>query len=339
MENRGRLRLVACESGRVFAERIAMSLSSLIEREEGGTFDGVVDSSEILFANREVKTLLNQSVRGDDVYIVQCMDDPLSIRSVNDNLMALCTALDAAHQGDAECITAVVPQFPYARQERKKAREGITARQVARFLEISGADRVISVDLHAEAICGFFDRATLDSLKATQVILDYFSATHSLENLTVVSPDIGSADRARFLSRRLGCAIAICDKERDYSKPGVVKSSRLVGEVRGRDVLMVDDMIATGGSIIEAAVTCKNSGAREVYLGCTHAFFNGDAVERLDRAYSEGTFNKVIGTDAVVRGDAFAKAHPWYEEVSIAPLFAQVLYNINRRKSVSALIC
>jgi len=338
MENRGRLRLVACESGRVFANRIAEALSRLMEKEEGKPFEGLVDASEVVFANQEIKTQLNQSVRGDDVYIVQCMDDPLSPRSVNDNLMALCTALDAAHQGDAECITAVVPQFPYARQERKKAREGITARQVARFMEISGADRVLAVDLHAEAICGFFDRATLDSLKATQVLLDHFNATHSLQNLTVVSPDIGSADRARFLSRKLGCSIAICDKERDYSQPGVVKSSRLVGEVRDRDVLMVDDMIATGGSIIEAAATCRKAGARDVYLGCTHAFFNGDAVARLDKAYAEGIFKKVIGTDAVVRGEAFARAHPWYEEVSIAPLFAQVIYSINRRQSVSSLI-
>lgn len=338
MQNRGRLRVISCDSGSVFASRLVAALSRLIAQEEGEIFPGLTRSRETFFANAEVKTVLEESVRGDDVYIVQCMDDPLSRRSVNDNLMALCTALDAAHQGDAECITAVVPQFPYARQERKKAREGITARQVARFMEISGADRVISLDVHAEAISGFFERSTLDNLRAVQVLLEYVKTFHSLENLTVVSPDIGSADRARFLSRQIGCAIAICDKERDYTQPGVVKSTRLVGEVRDRDVLMVDDMIATGGSIIEAALTCKRAGAKEVYLGCSHAFFNGDAVSKLEAAHKDGIFKLVMGTDAVVRGEAFQEAHPWYREVSVAPLFAQVLYNINRRKSVSALI-
>lgn len=337
MEARGRLRLMACDSGRIFAQRVAAELTRILEREGERRFE-LTRSQEVLFANREVKTVLDESVRGDDVYVVQCMDDPLSERSVNDNLMALCTALGAAREGDAECITAVLPHFPYARQERKKARESITARQVARFLEISGADRVLTLDLHAEAICGFFERATLDNLRATQVILAHFRTIHSLENLTVVSPDIGSADRARSLSRQLGCDIAICDKERDYSKPGVVKSARLVGDVRERDVLMVDDMIATAGSIIEAAQTCRKAGARAVYLGCSHPFFNGEALRRLDDAYAAGVFKLVLGTDSVVRGEPFALAHPWYQEVSVAPLVAQVLFHINRRQSVSTLM-
>lgn len=337
MDARGRLCLMACDSGRIFAQRVADQLALIPEHQLEGHF-ALTRTQEVLFANREVKTVIDESVRGGDVYVVQCMDDPLSNRSVNDNLMALCTALGAAHEGDAECITAVVPHFPYARQERKKARESITARQVARFLELSGADRVLTLDLHAEAICGFFERATLDNLRATQVLLEYFRAHHPLENLTVVSPDIGSADRARSISRQLGCDIAICDKERDYSKPGVVKSARLVGEVRERDVLMVDDMIATAGSIIEAAQTCRKAGARTVYLGCSHPFFNGEALKRLDDAYAAGVFQLVLGTDSVVRGEAFVASHPWYREVSVAPLVANVLSHINRRQSVSTLM-
>ena len=338
METRGRLVLIACESGRVFARRVADALEKIVQAGERSSFQGIADTTEVHFANREVKTVLNESVRGSDVYVIQCIDDPESDRSVNDNLMAVLTALGAAQQADADCITAILPQFPYARQERKKAREGITARQVARFIEISGADRVLTIDLHAQAVGGFFERVPLDNLHASKPMLEYFSKVHDLKNIIVVSPDVGSADRARFLSRRLKCDMAICDKERDYSKPGVVRTTRLVGDVRGRDVLMMDDMIATGGSIIEAAMTCRRSGAKDIYLGCTFPFFNGNAVERLDEAYRQGLFKMLLGTDAVYRRPEFARAHPWYREVSVAPLFAQVIHNINYRTSVSRLL-
>ena len=338
MDNRGRLSLIACGSGKVFAERVDVELDTIMRAEEGEPFTGLIDSSEIFFANREVKTVINESVRGDDVYVVQFFDDPESPRSVNDNLMALLTAINAAHQADAERITVVIPQFPYARQERKKARESITARQVCRFIEISGATRTITLDLHSPAIGGFFERATLDDLHASKPLNEYFKTIHNLQNLTVVSPDVGSAERARTLSRALGCDMAICDKERDYSRPGTVKMVRLVGDVKDRDVLMVDDMIATGGSIIEAAATCKRLGARDIYLGCSLPFFNGNAIERLEAAYREGVFKLLMGTDSVPRGPAFMQSHPWYREVSVAPLFARVIFNINRRLSVSSLL-
>lgn len=338
MDHRGHLRLLACDSGREFCRRVAAELGTIVQGEADGPGHTMVDSQEIFFANWEVKTVLNESLRGADVYVFQLVDDPESERSVNDNLMALITAIDAARQADADRITAVVPQFPYARQERKKAREGITARQVARFLEISGAQNVLTLDLHSEAVAGFFERATLDNLRAEGVLLKAFTESNGLENLVVVSPDIGSADRARSLSRFLGCEIAICDKERDYSKPGVVKSTRLVGEVRGRNVLMVDDMIATGGSILEAAAVCQRAGAASVTLGCTHAFMNGDAVAKLERAWKEGTFTRLLGTDTVIRGEAFRQEHPWFREVTVAPLVAQVVYNLNRRRSVSRLM-
>ncbi len=342
MENRGRLRVLACNSGKTFALRVMRALEEIVGNEEGrlgASCFGLTDVTEVVFPNGEVKTVINESLRGDDVYVIQCVDDPLSPQSVNDNLMALLTCVNAAFHCDADRVTAVLPQFPYARQERKKARESITAKQVCRFLEISGASHVITLDIHSEAIAGFFEHASLDNLHATKVLLARFRAIHPrLDNLTVVSPDVGSAERARFLSRRLSCTLAICDKERDYSRPGVIKQSRLVGDVAGRDVLIMDDMIATGGSIIEAAAICKDKGADDVYLGCSLPFFNGEAVERLQAAYERGIFKLVLGTDAVHRGQTFIDDTPWYLEVSVAPLFAQVIYNINRRRSVSALL-
>jgi len=330
---------MACKSGRCFAERVVDQLRLIIRDEaEDAYFSGLVDTSEITFANGEFKTVVNQSVRGGDVYIVQSMDDPTSERSVNDNLMVFLTAINAAHEADADRITAVIPQFPYARQERKKAREGITAKMVCRFLEIAGASRVITLDLHAQAVGGFFHQATLDDLRALRPLVAHFQSHFTPTRLTVVSPDVGSANRARDLSRLLGTDMAICDKERDYSKAGVVRSTRLVGEVRGRDVLMVDDMIATGGSILEAARTLKREGANNIYLGCSLPFLNGKAVGLFQEAYQEGLFKVLMAADVVNRDADFVQKNPWYAPVDVSRLFARVIFNINRRRSVSGLL-
>jgi len=334
---RGRLRVIACASGRALAARIVAALAKIGD-DRDHVDDQLVASNEVSFPNGEVKTVILDPVRGDDVYVVQCMQDPLTTRSTNDNLMALVTALNAAHQADADHITAVLPQFPYARQERKKEREGITAQQVARLIEIAGAQRVLTLDIHAQAISGFFDRATLDDLHASGPIQEFISKTYALDNLIVVSPDVGSADRARHYSNRFSTELAIVDKERDYSKPSTIARVRLVGEVRGKNVLMVDDIVDTAGTIIAGAELLKEKGALDIYLACSLAALNGQAVERLDKAYETGVIKTLIGTDAVYRGEAFMKAHPWYQEVSVAPLIASVLYHINTKKSVSSLL-
>lgn len=340
--NRGRLTIVACGSGQAFAERVAFALNLIMRKESGVPFRGIAKSSEVFFSNGEVKTMINESVRGDDVYVIQCVDDPTSSRSVNDNLIAMLTAINAAKQADADRITAVLPQFPYARQERKKGRESVTAKQVARFLEVSGADRVISLDIHAEAIGGFFHTAVMDDLHASQDLMAAFREEvlegKDPKDFVVVSPDVGSAERARFYSRRLGCHMAICDKERDYTRPGTVKEVRLVGDVRDKDVFMVDDIIDTGGSILEAAATCKRMGAKRIFLAATLPYLTGPAISRMQAAYEEQRFDRLFGTDAVMRDPQWIEAMPWYKEVSVAPLFARVIYNVNRKRSVSRLL-
>ncbi len=337
--NRGRLSLLTCDSGRAFAKLVREHLSRVLSAETHQTTNGLLrQSEEIKFSNGEIKTIIGDNIRGDDVYVIQCMDDPFSERSVNDNLMALVTTLHAARQSDAERITAVIPQFPYARQERKKTREAITASVVCRLLEDAGADRVITLDIHAEAIMGFFRFCTMENLHASTVILDYFRDNFPVDNLVVVSPDVGGADRARHYTNRLGCPLAIVHKARDYSKISVIESMRLVGDVRGKDVLMPDDMIATGGTLLRAAALLKEEGAERVFLACSLPFFNGGAVELFDQGHENGTFDALIGTDAVTRGSEFSAEHGWYHEVSVAPLFANVIFNINRKRSVSALL-
>jgi ribose-phosphate pyrophosphokinase len=336
--NRGRLSLVACNSGKVFAERVEARLRELIKSEDGVESPVIRRSEEVHFANGEVKTVVHENIRGDDVYVFQCLDDPLSENSVNDNLMALVTALNAVYQSDPDSITAVIPQFPYSRQERKKSREAITAKLVAGLVEHAGADRVLTLDIHAEAIEGFFDRAILEDLHASKAVIDYFTRHFPTDNLCIVAPDTGGADMARHYSNMLRAALAVVDKARDYSKASVVESMRLVGDVRGKRILMPDDLIATGGTLINACRLLKENGAAEIYLAASLPFLNGDAAKKLDRAHAEGLFEALVGTDAVVHGEEFRKVHPWYREVSVAGLFANVVFNINRKRSVSQLL-
>lgn len=336
--NRGRLSLVACNSGKLFAERVEARLRKLVRQEDGVDAEIIRRTEEIHFANGEVKTVIHENIRGDDVYVFQCLDDPQSPHTVNDNLMALVTALHAVYQSDPDSITAIIPQFPYSRQERKKSREAITAKLVAGLLEAAGADRVITLDIHAEAIEGFFDRAILEDLHASKAVIDYYVKHFPVDNLCIVAPDTGGADMARHYSNVLKAALAVVDKARDYSKASVVESMRLVGDVRGRRVLMPDDLIATGGTLINACRLLKDNGADEIYLAASLPFLNGNAAEKLDRAHAEGLFQALIGTDAVMHGEEFKKRHPWYHEVTVDDLFAHVVFNINRKRSVSALL-
>lgn len=340
LESRGVLSLIACNSGRSFAERIIKALNRIARQENDKTVFRLKDTEEIVFPNGEVKVVINEFIRGDDVYIIQCIDDPLSDRSVNDNLMAVVTAIHAAYQSDPDHITVVIPQYPYSRQERRKTREAISAKLVANLLEAAGAQRVLTLDIHAEAIQGFFNFTKLEDMHASGEIIDYIRENLNLDlkNLVVTGPDVGSADRARHYSKVLETDLAIVDKARDYTKVSKVESMRLVGDVKDKDALIVDDMIATGGTLIQAATLLKEKGARDIYVAVSLPFFNGNAVERIDRAYADGIIKMIIGTDAVFWGEAFVQNTPWYREVSVAPLFAQVIYNINKKRSVSTLL-
>lgn len=339
MEQRGKIALMACKSGRPLAERVVSHLSEIfINTNERDYVPKIVESNEIWFANSEVKTVIEENIRGNDIYIIQAMDDPMSERTVNDNLLALFTAIDAAYQSDVDQITVVIPQYPYSRQERKKARECITAKLVAGFLESTQAIRVLTVDVHAEAIVGFFRKIKFENLHASRIIIDTFINDSSDMDFIVVAPDVGSAHRARFYSKEFQKGLAIIDKERNYAIPGTIESMRLVGDVKDKNVFIGDDMIATGSTLISACNLLKDNGAKDIYLACTFPFFNGSAIEKFDKAYSEGLIKQVIGTDCVFRGDQFKKDHPWYREVSVSPLIAKVIYNINRKQSVSELL-
>lgn len=339
-DDRGTLSVIACDSGKAFAERIMINLIKLAKDDEHDITSHPKSTTEVKFPDGEIKVVVEENVRGDDIYVVQCILDPLSNRTVNDNLIALLTAIHACYQSDADHITAVIPQFPYSRQERRKGREAISAKLVAGMLELAGVQRVITLDIHSEAIQGFFNNAKLEDLHASSVIIDFLQTILRIDptRLVVTGPDIGSAEKARHYSKRLGAELAIVDKARDYSKVSKVESMRLVGDVKGKDVLVVDDMISTGGTLINASKLLKEKGAEKIMVAVSLAFFTGNCIERINRAYEDGILDVVIGTDAVFHGKEFVDQTPWYREISLAPLFANVIYNINKKFSVSELL-
>ena len=345
MAGRGKLSIFACDSGRPFAEKIARSLNDIILKEhiKGGVH--ILNTTESHFANTEVKEVITDSVRGDDLFIIQDVVNSVNGYSVDTNLRALKTAIDAAYKCDADYITAVIPVFPYARQDKAFSREGITAAQVAREIEDAGADRVITLDIHNEAIAGFFRKARFENLRAAKTMIDYFRSNIGTENLTVASPDTGGVGRANHYAQQLGADLAIVYKKRDYSKENSVKEAFLLGNVDDRNVLFVDDMIDTAGTLVKDITTIRSKHKpKKVYYACSLPLFSRpkegkSAVEKLREAYERGDLSLVIGTDAVYHGgEKFLQDNPWYREVSLAKYFARVILNINRRESLSKLL-
>ncbi len=229
------------------------------------------------FADGEIMIDEFESVRGSHCYVVQ----PTSSPNVNENIMELLVMIDALKRADAKTICAVIPYYGYARQDRKtKPRQPITSKLVATLLEAAGATRVMVMDLHASQIQGFFN-IHIDEFYALPIISKYF-ADKKIENLTVVSPDHGGAARAKKMGIYLDAPNAIIDKRRP--KPNVSEVVGIIGDVKGRNCILIDDMIDTGGSIVNAAYELKNQGALDVYIACTHPVFSGKAIERLKDA-------------------------------------------------------
>jgi ribose-phosphate pyrophosphokinase len=347
---RGQIGIIACHSGRHFAAKVAKELQSIIvadNKEELPHDDEQLmrDSDETWFSNTEMKTGVG-FLRNKDIYIFQDVENKTEGRSVSDNYMALKTAIDSARMAHAHYITAVVPAFPFARQDRprtelkngRKYREGITTAMVARELEDAGAMNIMTMDIHNEATPGFFRIARFDNLRASKTLLDYITENIPLEKLVIVAPDSGAVGRNEFFANRLHTRLNMIYKHRDYSTGNKVEKMILLGDVKGFDVLIIDDMIDTAGTVIKAAELLKSNGARNIYFATSLPMFNPPAIERLDRAHSDGLITKIIGTDSIYHGDDFIAKHPWYVERSVARYFAKVIYSINKGRSISQLL-
>jgi len=294
---------------------------------EIGAYLGIPDGPRVIkrFADGELYIQIQESIRGCDVFLIQPTCAP-----VNDHLMELLIMVDACRRASARQITAVVPYYGYARADRKTAgRESITAKLVANLLVKSGVDRVLAMDLHSSQIQGYFD-IPCDHIYGSPVLVDYLS-TRDLGELVVVSPDVGGVVRARALAKQLGCDLAIIDKRRP--KANVSEVMHVIGEIEGRNCVIMDDMIDTAGTLVKAAEVLKTRGAKKVYAYCTHPIFSGPAIHRI----SKGTaLDEVVVTDTIPLSAA-AAACTKIRQVSVAPLIATTIQRIAKGDSVMSL--
>ena len=309
-----KLKIFSLSSNRPLAEKIAEAV---------GLELGKISISR--FSDGEVKVNVEESIRGAHVYIVQSTSDP-----VNDNLMELLIMIDALRRASAKTINVVMPYYGYARQERKaQSREPITAKLVANMITIAGADRVLTLDLHAPQIQGFFD-IPVDHLIGVPLLADYFLEKGLFgEDVVVVSPDHGGVVRARKLADFLKSPIAIIDKRRP--RPNVSEVMNIIGDVAGKKCIIIDDMIDTAGTITLAAAALLDKGAESVYACCTHAVLSGPAVERLD----ESDIREVIVTDSIQQPEG--RHLDKLQTISVGTLVGEAIKRIHENRSVSPL--
>ncbi|MHB1652474.1 MAG: ribose-phosphate diphosphokinase [Desulfitobacteriaceae bacterium] len=275
------------------------------------------------FQDGEITIAIDESVRGADIFVVQPTCAP-----TNDNIMELLIMIDALRRASARRITAVMPYYGYARQERKaRARDPITAKLMANLITTAGADRVVTMDLHAPAIQGFFD-IPVDHLPGVPILAEYIREK-VLNDLVVVSPDLGGVTRTRSLAERLGASIAIIEKRRP--EPNVSEIMHVIGELEGKTAIMIDDIIDTAGTITQGALALVERGAKEVYACCTHPVLSGSAIERLQNS----VIKEVVVTNTIPLDSK--KCIPKIKVLSVAPLLGEAIVRIHEDLSVSKL--
>ncbi|MDD2702870.1 MAG: ribose-phosphate pyrophosphokinase [Candidatus Omnitrophica bacterium] len=286
-----------------------------------------IDLSEAMvtrFSEGEIRAKINENVRGKDVFVVQPTCSP-----PNDNLMELLIMIDALRRASSSRITAVIPYFGYARQDRKdQPRVPITAKLVANLLTVSGANRVLTMDLHAGQIQGFFD-IPVDHLFAVGVFIDYLVKL-KLEDLVMVSPDVGSIKMARAYAKRIGADLAIIDKRRD--SPDKTEAIHLLGEVAGKNAVIVDDLIATGSSLIEAVNVLKRAKCKSIRAAISHGVLSGPAIERVEKCKD---LDELVITNSIPLENH--KKHPRIVVLSVAELLGEAIRRIHHEESISCL--
>ena len=307
---------------RLFAGRSNSKLAQEIADYLGTTIGPMVIKN---FADGEIYVQVKESVRGDDVFVIQPLCNP-----VNENLMELLIIIDAFKRASAKSITAVIPYYGYARQDRKTSgREAITAKLVADLLTTAGANRVLAMDLHTGQIQGFFN-ILVDHIYATPILVNYINSLgFNPDEVVAVSPDTGGVQRTRYFAKQIGCALAIIDKRRDKHNEAI--ASHVIGDVKGKICLMYDDMIDTAGTVCEASKLLMQEGAKEVYVCATHAVFSGPAIERI----GSSPIKECIVTNTIPHD--MSKLPSNIKQLSVASLLGQAISRIHNDESVSSL--
>ena len=308
------MKIVACNSNRPLAEAVAAALNLPLTR-----------ASVRRFADMEVFVEIHENIRGEDVFIVQSTSYP-----ANDNLMELLITIDALRRASARRITAVIPYFGYARQDRKSgSRTPISAKLVANLITEAGAQRVLTMDLHAGQIQGFFD-IPVDNMQAAPLFSRDIQERYAGRNVLIVSPDVGGVVRARAIATRLGCDLAIIDKRRQAA--GVSEVMHVIGEVEGRDCIIVDDIVDSGGTLVNAARALIENGAKSASVYVTHGVLSGGAVARV----ASSPIEMMMMTDSILATEAVRLASN-VKQLTIAPLIADAMARIHEERSVSSL--
>ncbi len=280
------------------------------------------DAEVSRFEDGEVSVRFNENIRGGDVFVIQATGAP------SDNLMELLVMLDAAKRASARRVTAVLPYFGYARQDRKdQPRAPITAKLVANLITVAGADRVLTMDLHSAQIQGFFD-IPFDHLYAAPVLIDYFSRKKILD-LVVVAPDVGGVKMARAYAKRLGAELALTDKRRP--KPDAVEIMNIIGDVKGKNAVLFDDVVTTARTLCQAAETIRAAGSKDVYAGVTHGVFSPGAIERIEQS----PIRELVITNSV--HNTVALECKRVTELSVAGLLGEAVQRIHEERSLSSL--
>jgi ribose-phosphate pyrophosphokinase len=308
------MKILACNSNRPLAESISNYLDVPLTK-----------ATVRRFPDMEVFVEIHENVRGEDVFVIQSTSYP-----TNDHLMELLVSLDALKRSSARRATAVIPYFGYARQDRKSSpRTPISAKLVANMITAAGADRVLTLDLHAMQIQGFFDIPT-DNLIAAPVVVKDIQDCHSRQDLVIVSPDVGGVVRAREIAGRVGADLAIIDKRRE--RAGVSEVMNIIGDVAGRRCILIDDIVDTAGTLCNAAAALIEAGASAVYAYVTHGVLSGPAVPRV----AASPIETLVITDSIVATEAVRGAHN-IRQLTIAPLMGEAVRRISEERSVSSL--
>jgi ribose-phosphate pyrophosphokinase len=308
------MKIVACNSNRPLAEAVAATLNLPLTR-----------AAVRRFADMEVFVEIHENVRGEDVFVVQSTSYP-----ANDNLMELLITLDALRRASARRVTAVIPYYGYARQDRKTApRTPISAKLVANLITQAGANRVLTMDLHAAQIQGFFD-IPVDNLYAEPLFTRDIRERFDGRDIIIVSPDVGGVQRARNIATRLNLDLAIIDKRRE--RAGQSEVMNVIGEVQGRDCILIDDLVDSGGTLCNAAEALLKAGARSASVYTTHGVLSGGAVARI----ASSPIETITITDSILATEAVRLAHN-IRHVSVAPLIAEAMRRISEESSVSSL--
>ena len=307
------MKLLACNSNLALSEEIAATLNIPLTK-----------ASIKKFSDEEIFVEVNENVRGQDVYVIQSTSKP-----ANDNLVELLVCIDALKRASANQITAVIPYFGYARQDRKPGpRTPISAKLVANLITTSGADRVLTIDLHAGQIQGFFD-IPVDNLYAAPILLEDIKKNYNLDRTVIISPDVGGVVRARYVANRLNIGLAIVDKRREAANISEVLN--IIGDVKEKDCILIDDIVDTAGTLTNAGEALLNVGAKTVSAYVSHGVLSGNALEKINKS----VLKEIVTTNTI--SGLFSEDKNKIRRLSVAPLIAEAVKRIDNHSSVSSL--